>query len=56
MGTEIEVAIVFADVVGSTSLYELLGDGAPGDGGRICIDVMRAATDQTTHCHQRPWG
>ena len=26
MGKEIEVAILFADVVGSTKLYELLGD------------------------------
>ncbi len=49
MGTEIEVAIVFADVVGSTKLYELLGRSAcagHGGGGGICIDVMRAATDQ----------
>jgi len=46
MGTEIEVAIVFADVVGSTKLYELLGDLRAREMVGICIDVMRAATDQ----------
>src|SRR5580700_11294757 len=46
MGKEIEVAIVFADVVGSTKLYELLGDIRARDMVGICIDVMRAATDQ----------
>src|SRR3982074_1131448 len=46
MGKEIEVAIVFADVVGSTKLYELLGDARARDMVGICIDVMRAATDQ----------
>lgn len=46
MGKEIEVAIVFADVVGSTKLYELLGDLRARDMVGICIEVMRAATDQ----------
>ncbi len=46
MGKEIEVAIVFADVVGSTKLYELLGDLRARDMVGICIDVMRAATEQ----------
>ena len=46
MGTEIEVAIVFADVVGSTKLYELLGDVRAREMVGICIDVMRAATEQ----------
>jgi adenylate cyclase len=46
MGKEIEVAIVFADVVGSTKLYELLGDVRARDVVGICIDVMRTATDQ----------
>ncbi len=46
MGTEIEVAIVFADVVGSTKLYELLGDLRARDMVGTCIDVMRTATDQ----------
>src|SRR5271167_2441291 len=46
MGKEIEVAIVFADVVGSTKLYELLGDLRARDMVGICIEVMRAATEQ----------
>ncbi len=46
MGTEIELAILFADVVGSTKLYELLGDQRAREMVGICIDVMRAATDQ----------
>ena len=43
MGKEIELAIVFADVVGSTKLYELLGDLRARDMVGICIEVMRAA-------------
>jgi len=46
MGKEVELAIVFADVVGSTKLYELLGDMRARDMVGICIDVMRAATEQ----------
>ena len=46
MGNEIEVAILFADVVGSTKLYEQLGDLRARDMVGICIDVMRAATEQ----------
>jgi class 3 adenylate cyclase len=46
VGNEIEVAIVFADVVGSTKLYELLGDARARDMVGVCIDVMRAATEQ----------
>jgi class 3 adenylate cyclase len=46
MGKELELAIVFADVVGSTKLYELLGDLRARDMVGICIDVMRAATEQ----------
>jgi adenylate cyclase len=46
MGNEIEVAIVFADVVGSTKLYELLGDVRARDMVGVCIEVMRAATEQ----------
>src|SRR6202166_4426319 len=46
MGKEIEVAIVFADVVGSTKLYELLGDLRARDMVGICIDMMRAVTYQ----------
>jgi adenylate cyclase len=46
MGKEVELAIVFADVVGSTKLYELLGDLRARDMVGICIDIMRAATEQ----------
>jgi len=46
MGNDIELAILFADVVGSTKLYELLGDVRARDMVGICIDVMRAATDE----------
>lgn len=45
-GQEVEVAIVFADVVGSTKLYELLGDLRARDMVAICIEVMRTATEQ----------
>src|ERR1700691_6124503 len=46
MGEEIELAIVFADVVGSTKLYVQLGDLRARDMVSICIDVMRSATEQ----------
>jgi adenylate cyclase len=46
MGKEIEVAILFADVVGSTKLYEQLGDLRARDMVGICIEVMRGATEQ----------
>src|SRR3984885_4957369 len=46
MGKEVELAILFADVVGSTKLYELLGDLRARDMVGICIEVMRAATEQ----------
>ncbi len=46
MGNEIEVAILFADVVGSTKLYEQLGDLRARDMVGICIEVMRGATEQ----------
>jgi hypothetical protein len=46
MGKDIELAILFADVVGSTRLYELMGDLRARDMVTICIDCMRSATDQ----------
>lgn len=46
MGKDIELAILFADVVGSTRLYELMGDLRARDMVAICIDIMRSATDQ----------
>ena len=46
MGKDIELAILFADVVGSTRLYEQMGDLRARDMVAICIDVMRGATEQ----------
>ena len=46
MGKDIELAILFADVVGSTRLYESLGDLRARDMIALCIDVMRTATEQ----------
>jgi len=46
MGKEIELAILFADVVGSTKLYELMGDLKARDMVALCIDTMRTATEQ----------
>src|ERR1043165_4214750 len=46
MGKDIELAILFADVVGSTRLYEQMGDLRARDMVAICIDVMRSATEQ----------
>jgi class 3 adenylate cyclase len=46
MGKDIELAILFADVVGSTRLYEAMGDQRARDMVATCIDVMRTATEQ----------
>lgn len=46
MGKDIELAILFADVVGSTKLYELMGDVRAREMVSICIDDMRTATEQ----------
>jgi class 3 adenylate cyclase len=46
MGKDIELAILFADVVGSTRLYEALGDARARDMVALCIEVMRSATEQ----------
>jgi adenylate cyclase len=46
MGKDIELAILFADVVGSTRLFEAMGDVRARDMVAICIDVMREATEQ----------
>lgn len=45
MGKDIEVAILFADVVGSTRLFELMGDLRARDMVAICLEVMREATE-----------
>jgi class 3 adenylate cyclase len=46
MSSETEVAILFADVVGSTRLYEVLGDLRARDLIVACVDLMRAATER----------
>jgi len=45
MTKETEVVILFADVVGSTQLYELLGDIRAREVVGHCVDVMRTATE-----------
>jgi adenylate cyclase len=45
MGKDIELAILFADVVGSTRLFESMGDLRARDMISACIDVMREATE-----------
>ncbi|NND54475.1 MAG: adenylate/guanylate cyclase domain-containing protein [Gammaproteobacteria bacterium] len=44
MGTEKELAIVFADVVGSTQLYESLGDEGARETVQRCVECMKEAT------------
>ena len=46
MTTETEVAVLFADVVGSTRLYEVLGDHAARDMIVTAVEVMRGATER----------
>ncbi|MBN1237809.1 MAG: adenylate/guanylate cyclase domain-containing protein [Gammaproteobacteria bacterium] len=45
MGREVEVAILFADVVGSTQLYEQLGDAQARQMVGRSLDIMREATE-----------
>jgi len=46
MGKDKNLVILFADVVGSTRLFEELGDEAARDIIAICLGVMRRATEQ----------
>ena len=46
MGEDIELAVLFADVVGSTRLYERMGDQRARDMVSLCIELMRNATEQ----------
>ncbi len=46
MSNETEVAVLFADVVGSTRLYEVLGDLKARDMVVACVEIMRAATER----------
>lgn len=41
-----EVAVLFADVVGSTRLYEVLGDHQARDLVLLCVDLMRHSTER----------
>jgi len=45
MGEDVEVAILFADVVGSTQLYEQLGDARAREMVGRSLDIMREATE-----------
>jgi class 3 adenylate cyclase len=45
MGRDVEVAILFADVVGSTQLYEQLGDVKAREMVGRCLEIMREATE-----------
>ncbi|MCC5795274.1 MAG: FHA domain-containing protein [Chromatiales bacterium] len=44
--TDSQVVILFADVVGSTQLYESLGDARARETVQQCLAVMREATEQ----------
>jgi hypothetical protein len=46
MGTDVELAVLFADVVGSTRIYEALGDQRAREIIALCIDVMQGATEK----------
>lgn len=46
MAEEQQIAIVFADVVGSTHLYEAMGDDQARETVQRCLDVMKEATEQ----------
>ncbi|GAF95162.1 unnamed protein product, partial [marine sediment metagenome] len=41
-----QVTILFADVVGSTHLYEALGDDKARETVQSCVDIMKQATEQ----------
>ena len=43
---ETQVAILFADVVGSTHLYDSMGDESARETVQQCVDIMKQATDQ----------
>lgn len=45
MGRDTELAILFADVVGSTQLYEALGDDAARETVQKCVEVMTESTE-----------
>jgi len=46
MARDLEVAILFADVVGSTQLYDKFGDTKASETVAVCLDAMKDATTQ----------
>ncbi len=46
MAKDLEVAILFADVVGSTQLFEQFGDTKASATVALCLEVMKEATHQ----------
>jgi|TARA_B110000196_G_C21147216_1_gene667337 adenylate cyclase len=46
MAKDLEVAILFADVVGSTQLYDKFGDTKASETVARCLDIMKDATYQ----------
>ncbi len=46
MAQDLEVAILFADVVGSTQLYDKFGDTKASETVARCLDIMKDATTQ----------
>jgi class 3 adenylate cyclase len=50
MAKDLEVAILFADVVGSTQLYDKFGDTKASETVAACLEVMKDAT-----LHQDDW-
>ena len=46
MAKDLEVAIVFADVVGSTQLYDKFGDTKASETVAHCLEIMKDATAQ----------
>ncbi len=46
MAKDLEVAILFADVVGSTQLYDKFGDSKASETVAHCLEVMKDATHQ----------
>jgi class 3 adenylate cyclase len=46
MAKDLEVAIVFADVVGSTQLYDRFGDTKASATVALCLEIMKDATRQ----------
>ncbi len=46
MAKDLEVAILFADVVGSTQLYDKFGDTKASETFDACLGVMKDSTHQ----------